>query len=111
MYHVGLALPPEVTPVMILYNHPATLISPGFRIYLEWDALDSDVRLTGMGDPVSERPAPAPVTSYDLPQTPTAYDRVDDRTFPEDVSPQAHPPVSAVATQRKSGSLRRDYRV
>jgi hypothetical protein len=65
--------------MVLLYFHPATLLSPGFRIYIELDAESSDVRPVGMARTVSDLAAfldewTAPPTDY-----PTAYDRVDDR--------------------------------
>lgn len=70
--------------MIVLRLEPQELPISGFRIYIECAAEMKDVRLTGMGD-VYVNPAAPFVVVVDKSGPTTAYDRVDDREFPEDV--------------------------
>lgn len=70
--------------MLLLTIHQPTLISPGFRISIECDGFQADVRpgeraalFPDGWAIISAAEQSAPVTST------TAYDRVDDREFPE----------------------------
>jgi hypothetical protein len=75
---------------MALELHLGLFWSPGFRISITCDAEQQDVRLSGMGVSVPERHGHAHVASCFLPGATTAYDRVDDRVFAEDVPPSCY---------------------
>lgn len=69
----------------MLYQIEPSIISPEFRIYIESDASEADVRLTvgaiyvlRFGDVIA---AGSPTVRD---ESPTAYDRVDDRVYDDD---------------------------
>lgn len=79
--------PQEVRRLLILTVHQPTLLSPEFRISVECDGWQADVRpgeraalFSDGWAIISRREQDAPV------ETPTAFDRVDDRSFPGDWS-------------------------
>lgn len=74
--------------LLLLYFHPTSIWCPEFRIYLSQDASDTDVRLSGRGEPYRgvARLVLAPGVPLAEDGT-TAYDRCDDRRFPEDDTP------------------------
>lgn len=56
-----------------------------FRIYVELDAQESDVRPVGRRHYYARGPLPDPEPVDNSHWTSTAFDRVDDRTYPEDI--------------------------
>jgi len=72
--------------LIVLSIEPGQYPIGGFRIFIECAAEESDVRLSGRGDVYVSPGAPFVVElQTQHPENPTAFDRVDDRSFPEDV--------------------------